>query len=336
MDLELTHRETWLASSWRPCWRATDGDRERLVELGRAGHRRGGEGRAVQLCVIATRVGAHLASMPFIGSAAPRYAAPSVLGADGRASRSRWSSRAATGAGRRRGGAVAARRAGEVAVEHGGAVDRLAVAALSTASPRACSRCRRRQSTQQPARRDRAVGPIDWTLAVTPRPSSVATSGRARAARLARRRAARRRGVGRCGRAPCSTSPRLRRRAPPVRPHDRQLTRRCATCSPTCTSVRQLWSTVLYAAAALDDASTTRSRPRRSRRPTSHAPRARSPTARCRCSAASPSPRARGASLPAPDRRRASSSSAMPRTTSASSAAARGAAPPTARSVGAR
>ena len=85
--------------------------------------------------------------------------------------------------------------------------------------------------------------------------------------------------------------------------------------------VRQasMWSTVLYAAAALDDDLDEPARPPRSRRHTSRAARARSRTARCRSSEASPSPRSTPRTASCAGSSCASSSSGTPPITSARS-----------------
>jgi alkylation response protein AidB-like acyl-CoA dehydrogenase len=76
MDLELTDEQTWLAESvetllsrhgeeaWRP-----------LVEFGALS----GDLGAVELCLIARALGAHLASVPYLPTAAARFAAPDAL-----------------------------------------------------------------------------------------------------------------------------------------------------------------------------------------------------------------------------------------------------------------
>ena len=75
MDLQLTDEQTWLAESLetllerdagRACWRAA-GARFGALDIG------GEEGLgAVELCLIARGLGAHLASTPYLGSAALR------------------------------------------------------------------------------------------------------------------------------------------------------------------------------------------------------------------------------------------------------------------------
>src|SRR6478752_1523780 len=89
MDLELTDEQRWLSESidtlltrdWPAAdqaFAAGDADRERvwaaLAEFGvLAVDRNEGLG-AVELCLVARALGAHLASVPFLGSAALRYA----------------------------------------------------------------------------------------------------------------------------------------------------------------------------------------------------------------------------------------------------------------------
>jgi alkylation response protein AidB-like acyl-CoA dehydrogenase len=136
MDLQLTDEQTWLAESLESLL-ARDGDPwQRLVAFG-ALDIGGEEGLgAVELCLIARGLGAHLASTPYLGSAALRYAAPELL--DGEESIAvallepggSWSAEAVQA--ELVGGALRGRK---VAVEHGGAVDRLAVVALVEGEP---------------------------------------------------------------------------------------------------------------------------------------------------------------------------------------------------------
>src|SRR5512133_1247770 len=90
MDLELSDEQTWLAESvqtllareWRPAADAPYGDeaaRDRLwralVDFG-ALSVGGDDGLgAVELCLIGRALGAHLAPVPYLGSAAVRFAA---------------------------------------------------------------------------------------------------------------------------------------------------------------------------------------------------------------------------------------------------------------------
>jgi alkylation response protein AidB-like acyl-CoA dehydrogenase len=88
VDLELSDEQVWLQESistlldrqWPPAqdaWQADEAQRARLwanlVEFGLLG---GGEGRlgAIELCLVARALGGHLASVPFLGSVAVRYA----------------------------------------------------------------------------------------------------------------------------------------------------------------------------------------------------------------------------------------------------------------------
>ena len=87
MDLELTDEQTWLSESlttllernWtgaEAAHAAGPAERDRLwaalVDVGLLG---GGEGLgAIELCLAARAFGTHLASTPFLGSAALRYA----------------------------------------------------------------------------------------------------------------------------------------------------------------------------------------------------------------------------------------------------------------------
>ena len=152
MDLELTDEQTWLSESLATLlereWPAAEtahaasrDDRDRLwaslVEFGLLGVGEDEALGAVELCLAARGLGAHLASVPFLGSAAVRYAVGALgdLGDDrvavallepGRG----WS---ADGARTTLGpGGLDGRK---VAVEHAGAVDRLAVVATAGGSP---------------------------------------------------------------------------------------------------------------------------------------------------------------------------------------------------------
>jgi alkylation response protein AidB-like acyl-CoA dehydrogenase len=136
MDLQLTDEQTWLAESLETLL-ARDGDPwQRLVEFG-ALDIGGEEGLgAVELCLIARGLGAHLASTPYLGSAAQRYAAPSLLDTNESVAIAllepggSWSVDAVQ-AELVDGGL----RGRKVAVEHGDSVDRLAVVALVEGEP---------------------------------------------------------------------------------------------------------------------------------------------------------------------------------------------------------
>jgi alkylation response protein AidB-like acyl-CoA dehydrogenase len=136
MDLQLTDEQTWLTESLESLL-ARDGDPwQRLVAFG-ALDIGGEEGLgAVELCLIARGLGAHLASTPYLGSAALRYASPTSLEGEESVAIAllepggSWSA-----------DAVQAElvdgtlRGRKVAVEHGGSVDRLAVVALVDGEP---------------------------------------------------------------------------------------------------------------------------------------------------------------------------------------------------------
>jgi alkylation response protein AidB-like acyl-CoA dehydrogenase len=152
MDLELTDEQTWLSESlmtllerqWtdaETAHRAGRDARDRLwaslVEFGVLGVGEEDGLGAVELCLVARALGAHLASVPFLGSAAVRYAAGTLgdLGDDrvsvallepGRG----WSVEGAQ---------TVLGRAGldgrKVAVEHGGEVERFAVVASAAGAP---------------------------------------------------------------------------------------------------------------------------------------------------------------------------------------------------------
>jgi alkylation response protein AidB-like acyl-CoA dehydrogenase len=136
MDLQLTDEQTWLAESLETLL-AREGDPwPRLVEFGALGI--GGEDGlgAVELCLIAHGLGAHLASTPYLGSAALRYAAPSLLGGEESVAVAllepggSWSVDAVQAE-----FADGALRGRKVAVEHGGTTDLLAVVALVDGEP---------------------------------------------------------------------------------------------------------------------------------------------------------------------------------------------------------
>ncbi|MGA2010157.1 MAG: acyl-CoA dehydrogenase [Solirubrobacteraceae bacterium] len=88
MDLELSDEQVWLEESvnklldreWPPAevaWTAGAADRQRLWNsLVAFGLLEGGDGRlgAIELCLAARALGTHLASVPFLGSVAVRYA----------------------------------------------------------------------------------------------------------------------------------------------------------------------------------------------------------------------------------------------------------------------
>jgi alkylation response protein AidB-like acyl-CoA dehydrogenase len=74
VDLDLTDEQTWLAESIESLLtRGGDGTWERLVEFGALAVGEDGLG-AVELCIIGHGLGRHLASTPFVPSAAVQYA----------------------------------------------------------------------------------------------------------------------------------------------------------------------------------------------------------------------------------------------------------------------
>ena len=83
MDLELSDEQTWLSEAVGTLLeRKADELWPSLVEFG-ALSVGGDEGLgAVELCLIARALGAHLAAVPYIGSAAVRFAAEADLGDD--------------------------------------------------------------------------------------------------------------------------------------------------------------------------------------------------------------------------------------------------------------
>ena len=161
MDLELSDEQVWIEESlgtllerrWPPAqdaWQAGDADRARLweslVEFGLSSGA-GSELGAIELCLAARAIGAHLASVPLLGSVGVRYAlAPlaaelpadirAVLESDGRISIALlepgggWSvssTRATLESGRLTGS--------KAAVEYATDVDYLAVAVLAAGEP---------------------------------------------------------------------------------------------------------------------------------------------------------------------------------------------------------
>jgi alkylation response protein AidB-like acyl-CoA dehydrogenase len=139
MDLELSDEQTWLSEAVDTLL-AREGDNGRLwaslVEFG-ALSVGGEEGLgAVELCLIARALGAHLAPVPYLGSAAVRFAAPAPagdLGDDAVALAvlepgSSWAAAPACTVA----GTVNGRK---VAVEHADAVSRLAVVAAAEDGP---------------------------------------------------------------------------------------------------------------------------------------------------------------------------------------------------------
>ncbi|HUB04817.1 MAG TPA: acyl-CoA dehydrogenase [Solirubrobacteraceae bacterium] len=95
MDLELSDEQVWIEESintlldrqWPPAeaaWQAEEAERARLweslVEFGLLGGSADGQLGAIELCLAARAVGAHLASVPLLGSVAVRYALAPVAG----------------------------------------------------------------------------------------------------------------------------------------------------------------------------------------------------------------------------------------------------------------
>ena len=139
MDLELSDEQRWLSESLETLLaREAEPARlwARLVDFG-ALSVGGDDGLgAVELCLIGRALGAHLAPVPYLGSAAVRFAAD--LGEESRGARA---ARAGSELGR---GAFADDRRGrrrqlvtgrKTAVEHAGAVARLAVVASAPQGP---------------------------------------------------------------------------------------------------------------------------------------------------------------------------------------------------------
>jgi alkylation response protein AidB-like acyl-CoA dehydrogenase len=136
MDLELSDEQTWLGEAVETLL-AREADDGRLwaslVEFGALSVGRDEGLGAVELCLIARALGAHLAPVPYLGSAAVRFAAEADLGDDAIAIAvlepgSSWGAAPACTVA----DAVTGRK---VAVEHAGAVSRLAVVAAAEDGP---------------------------------------------------------------------------------------------------------------------------------------------------------------------------------------------------------
>ena len=145
MDLELSDEQIWLGEAVDTLLgREADDDRlwASLVEFG-ALSVGGDEGLgALELCLIARALGAHLAAVPYLGSASVRFAAPPLaeeleVEAVALALLEPASSWAAAPQGTRLGAGVGghAVTGRKVAVEHAGSVTRLAVVAASENGP---------------------------------------------------------------------------------------------------------------------------------------------------------------------------------------------------------
>jgi alkylation response protein AidB-like acyl-CoA dehydrogenase len=250
MDLQLTDEQTWLAESTETLLEREAEPWGSLVEFG-ALQIGGEEGlRAVELCLIARGLGAHLASTPYLGSAALRYAAPELLddvesvaiallepGAS-------WSVDCVQA--EVAGGALRGRK---VAVEHAGSADRLAVVALVDGEPGLVLATGGEVTAQPPFDPTVPMGAVDLDGAVVS-----AEAGRAAAARLSvvGGLLASAEAVGAAGR--------ILEDAGSYASERRQFGRTIGSNQAlrhllADLYVRQAssWSTVLYAAAALDD-----------------------------------------------------------------------------------
>jgi alkylation response protein AidB-like acyl-CoA dehydrogenase len=303
MDLELSDEQRWVGESVEALL-AREGELwPSLVEFG-ALSIGGDEGLgAVELCLIARALGAHLAPVPYLGSAAVRFADESLALDDHSVALallepgSSWAAApegtrlepAASGAEGRaatRDEVVGGRK---VAVEYADSVARLAVVAAAPHGPAlaivdaagpgvACVP----QPAFDPTAPVYAVELAEAPILAEPLGSEVirrlATIGALLAAAEA---------VGAAG----SMLEDARRYAAERRQFGRTIGSFQALRHLLADIyVRQAssWSSVLYAAAALDGTPTRRRGPSRSPRPTCRARAARSPTARCRSSAASP------------------------------------------------
>ena len=251
MDLELSDEQTVAervarrrcspreAAARRGCGR-------RLVDFG-ALSVGGDDGLgAVELCLIARALGAHLAPVPYLGSAAVRFAAE-PLAADRRRRRGARAARAGSELGaapsRRRptaGGpsSPAARPPSSTPAS----VQRLAVVAAAPQGPVLGDRRRRRRPAvalvPQPAF-DADGADVRGRAA----PTSPVLGGAARAAQAISpadddRRAARGRRGRRSGRAACSTTPAATPPSAASSAARSAASRRCATCWRTCTCAR--------------------------------------------------------------------------------------------------
>jgi alkylation response protein AidB-like acyl-CoA dehydrogenase len=132
MDLELSDEQRWLGESVETLLAREDDPWAGLVEFGALSI---GELGAVELCLIARALGAHLAPVPYLGSAAVRFAADADLGeaAVALAVLEPGSSWAAPPERTVLAGDVVTGR--KVAVEHAASVARLAVVAAAPQGP---------------------------------------------------------------------------------------------------------------------------------------------------------------------------------------------------------
>ncbi len=298
MDLELTDEQRWLSESVEALltrdWPAAERPlpprcraRARWAALAEFGVLAvgGDEGLgAVELCLIARALGAHLASVPYLGSAALRYAIePFAAGPAGGSARSprRRPRAGAARAGRRLGRrrrphgrrSLRSSDGAKVAVEHAAHVEQLAVVARGRrrCRPGARPRARRPASRWSASRRSTPASRCPRSPSRTSR-STDSTAGRpvARPATAVGALLAAAEAVGAAGRAAGGRA-RLRRRAPQF---GRTIGSYPGAASHHGRHVRHgrraRWSSVLYAAAALDDdAERGQRRRRRSPRPTS-------------------------------------------------------------------
>ena len=229
MDLELSDEQRWLVRvGRRRCSPATAEPERlwaRLVEFG-ALSVGGGEGLgAVELCLVARALGAHLAAVPYLGSAAVRFAgvplgrtksavALAVLepGSElgGCPPRTRDRRRPASTAARSRSSTPARCSGSRVAVARRARCSALVDAAAPEVDDRAAA-------AFDPTAPMYAVELADAPLLGEPRGGEAVRRLAAIGALLAAAEA-----VGAAG-PPARRRLPLRRRAPPVRPHDRQL-----------------------------------------------------------------------------------------------------------------
>ena len=134
MDLELSDEQRWLGEAVETLLTREEEPWASLVEFGALSVGDDGLG-AVELCLVARALGAHLAPVPFLASAAVRFAAEADLGDDAIAlavleAGSSWAARPERTV--LRGHVLTGSK---VAVEHAAAADRLAVVAAGPEGP---------------------------------------------------------------------------------------------------------------------------------------------------------------------------------------------------------
>ena len=249
MDLELSDEQTWLSEAvgtlldreWRPAPEAPSGTADardtlwrRLTDFGALAVGADDGLGPVELCVIARALGEHLAPVPYLASAAVRYAVtpsglPELCGGEDAVALAILEPGSGWGAAPRTTLEDAALSGRKVAVEHLAAADRIAVVAAAPDGPALAVVARPAaglSAAEQPAFDPTApMHAVDLAAVAVGEGDVVTGAGAAHAiARLDgdRRPARRRRGRRRRG-PPARRRGPLRRRAPPVRPPDREL-----------------------------------------------------------------------------------------------------------------